>query len=203
LTTGLGALEQGSRACALCAAPLPAPTSAPGSTAAVRTPSQCGPCVSHCDPHVVQVDTRPSPHCLAVVRRPRAVRPRAWRAAAGSCPTSCPQGRGGHPPDLPHLSSPSLVVSLSKRRALLLLCPLRRPPLMRRRGAPPSSCHHRLRILPEPPHGSTPPSTSTRSYPLRARTPEQRLRRPQICRAAVLYRRSILRPPDRLKWDPR
>jgi hypothetical protein len=36
-----------------------------------------------------------------------------------------------------------------------------------------------------------------------ARTPEKRMRRPQIHRVAVLHCRSILRPPDYLKWDPR
>jgi hypothetical protein len=71
------------------------------------------------------------------------------------------------------------------------------------RGAPPSACHHRPRTSPEPPHCSTSPSPATSSPPLRARTVEKRLRRPQIHRAAVLHRRSILQPPDCLKWDPR
>jgi hypothetical protein len=64
------------------------------------------------------------------------------------------------------------------------------------RGAPPSACHHRPKTSPEPPHCSTSPSPATGSPPLRARTTEKRLRRPQIHRAAVLHRRSILQPPD-------
>jgi hypothetical protein len=63
--------------------------------------------------------------------------------------------------------------------------------------------HHPASSTPEPPHGSTSPSPATSSPPLQPVTAEKRLRRPQIHRAAVLHRRSILRPPDCLKWDPR
>jgi hypothetical protein len=72
-----------------------------------------------------------------------------------------------------------------------------------RRRASSLTPDHPASSTPEPPHGSTSPSPTTSSPSLQARTAENRLRRPQIHRAAVLHRRSILRPLGRLKWDPR